>query len=210
MPIREEQKQQTHQALLNAVLSLSCQGRTFSSMSLREITGEVNLAPATFYRHFQNMDHLALELIDHIGIFLKACFGNICKMAVKEPYDHEQRLNYLFDVVSKHPEYWSFFIHERSSGSTIIRQAIKREVKFLVQYTASTIQNMQNFAAVKDTEELPIFADIFVNMTFCWVIQWLDLRYVEDVIQQKIAQDKVKVKALLQTQLIYGGIQTWK
>lgn len=209
MPIREEQKQQTHQALLNAVLSLSCQGRTFSSMSLREITGEVKLAPATFYRHFQNMDDLALELIDQIAIFLKACFGHISKIVIRDPYAYEQRLDYLFEMVSKHPEYWSFFIHERSSGSQVIRQAIKREVKFLVQYTASTIQNMHKFSAVKDTEDLPIFADMFINMTFCWVIQWLDLRYVEDPIQQKIAQDKIKTKALLQIKLLYSGIQGW-
>lgn len=210
MPIREEQKQHTHQALLNAVLSLSSQGRTFSSMSLREITGEVNLAPATFYRHFQNMDDLALELIDHIAIFLKACFGQICKLAVQDPYSHQQRIQYLFDMVDQHPEHWSFFIHERSSGSLKIRQAIKREMKFLVQYTASTIQNMQNFAAIKDTEDLPAFAEVFVNITLCWVIEWLYLRYQQDLIQQKIAQDKVKAKALLQIQLIYGGLQTWQ
>ena len=209
MPIRDEQKQQTHQALINAVLSLSRQGRTFSSMSLREITGEVNLAPATFYRHFQNMDELGLELIDHLSIYLKSSFSQVYKLAIQQPDSHQQRLNLLLDFVDQRPDYWSFFIHERSSGSVRIRKALQREMLFLVEYTATTMQQIQDFNKLQDHDSLMTFAEMFVNMSFCWALQWLDLSYEADLDLRQIQQQKLKTKALLQLKLLYSGIQNW-
>lgn len=210
MPIRDEQKQQTHQALINAVLSLSQQGRTFSSMSLREITGEVNLAPATFYRHFQNMDQLGLELIDHLGIYLNGGFSQIYKMALHNPQQHEQRLDCLLEMVNQRPDYWSFFIHERSSGSLVIRKALQREVNFLVEFTTTTMQQMQDFEQLKDSDSLSVFAEMFVHMSFCWALEWLDLLYESDLAQRELQQQKFKAKALLQLKLLYNGIQNWQ
>ena len=56
MSIRDERKQQSRQALLDAALSLSTSGRSFSSISLREVAREVGLVPTAFYRHFQDMN----------------------------------------------------------------------------------------------------------------------------------------------------------
>jgi TetR/AcrR family transcriptional regulator, fatty acid biosynthesis regulator len=209
MPIRDERRQQTHQALINAVLSLSQQGRTFSSMSLREITGEVHLAPATFYRHFQNMDQLGLELIDHLGIYLKSGFSQMYKMAIQHPHEHEKRLNFLLNMVDQRPDYWSFFIHERSSGSAVIRKALQREVAFLVEYTTTTMQQIEDFCAIQDDDSLETFAEMFVHMSFCWALQWLDLRYEDDLNKREHDQKKLKAKALLQLKLLYSGMQTW-
>lgn len=210
MPIRDEQKQQTHQALINAVLSLSERGRTFSSMSLREITGEVNLAPATFYRHFQNMDQLGLELIDHLAIYLKGSFSQIYKLALQNPHEHQARLDLLLETVKQRPAYWSFFIHERSSGSVVIRKALQREVVFLVEYTASTMQQMQDFKHIQDSKNLNIFAEMFIHLSFCWAMQWLDLSYEEDTPERDLAEQAFREKALLQLQLLYSGIQNWQ
>jgi TetR/AcrR family transcriptional regulator, fatty acid biosynthesis regulator len=209
MTIRDEQKQQTHDALINAVLSLSRQGRTFSSMSLREITGEVNLAPATFYRHFQNMEQLGLELIDHLAIYLKASFHKIYKLALQNPQNHAQRIHLLLDLVEQRPDYWSFFIHERSSGSIVLRTALQREIHFLVEYTAMTMQQMQDFKYLKNHENLNVFAEMFIHLSFCWALQWLDLRYQKNIEQRQIQQNLLKEKALLQLELLYNSMKNW-
>ena len=39
MSLREDRKQQSHQALLDATLALSSQGRAFSTISLHEVAG---------------------------------------------------------------------------------------------------------------------------------------------------------------------------
>ena len=56
MSLREDRKQQSHQALLDATLALSSQGRAFSTISLREVAHAVGLVPTAFYRHFQDME----------------------------------------------------------------------------------------------------------------------------------------------------------
>ena len=71
MSIRDERKQQSRQALLDAALKLSTSGRSFSSISLREVAREVGLVPTAFYRHFQDMDELGQELVDQVALYLK-------------------------------------------------------------------------------------------------------------------------------------------
>jgi TetR/AcrR family transcriptional regulator, fatty acid biosynthesis regulator len=206
MPIRDEQKQQTHQALIHAVLKLSRQGRTFSSMSLREITGAVNLAPATFYRHFQNMDQLGLELIDHLGIYLKNTFANICKIALIDSSDHAARLQCLFDSIAEQPDFWAFFIHERSSGSPRIRQAIKREFDYLVEDTANTMRQISDFQHIQDEKQMIIFSEMFGHFCFCWALEWLYIQHDYEVNDRAHQQQLLQQKALIQLELIYLSI----
>ena len=60
---REERKEATRRAIIAAALKL-LQDRSFSSLSLREVTREVGIVPAAFYRHFESMEALGLVLID--------------------------------------------------------------------------------------------------------------------------------------------------
>src|SRR6185503_14671539 len=61
---RETRKVQTRQALLDAALDLVEGGKGFGSLSLREITREVGIVPAAFYRHFHDVEELGLALVD--------------------------------------------------------------------------------------------------------------------------------------------------
>ena len=71
MSIREERKQQSRQAIMEAVLQLCSAGRAFSSISLREISRQIGLVPTAFYRHFQDMDELGLDLVDQVALHIK-------------------------------------------------------------------------------------------------------------------------------------------
>jgi AcrR family transcriptional regulator len=57
-------------------LHLSTSGRSFSSISLREVAREVGLVPTAFYRHFQDMEALGQELVDQVALHLKQRFIN--------------------------------------------------------------------------------------------------------------------------------------
>ena len=48
MTIRDDRKQQTRQTLLDAALKLMGDGRSFVSISLREVTREVGVVPTAF------------------------------------------------------------------------------------------------------------------------------------------------------------------
>ena len=70
MPTRAAQKNATRHAIMEAALRLSSQ-RGFSSLSLRGIAAEAGIAPTSFYRHFQDIDDLALALVDEVGLSLR-------------------------------------------------------------------------------------------------------------------------------------------
>ncbi|MET0456719.1 MAG: TetR family transcriptional regulator, partial [Mycobacterium sp.] len=53
-PSREERKEATRRAIVSAALHL-LEERSFSALSLREVTREAGIVPAAFYRHFDSM-----------------------------------------------------------------------------------------------------------------------------------------------------------
>jgi AcrR family transcriptional regulator len=60
---REQRKEATRRAIIAAALRLLDE-RSFSGLSLREVTRQVGIVPAAFYRHFESMEALGLALID--------------------------------------------------------------------------------------------------------------------------------------------------
>ena len=133
MSLRDERKQQSRQALLDAALLLSTSGRAFSSMSLREMTRHAGLVPAAFYRHFANMDQLGLELIDQAALHLKGVLHQLGQAYLYQPNAKTKvSLDIFFQAVAHHPEPWIFLISERWGGSAALRLAIDREIQFLI------------------------------------------------------------------------------
>ena len=45
--------------------------KSISSLSLREVAREAGIAPNSFYRHFKDIDELAIALIERSGIVLR-------------------------------------------------------------------------------------------------------------------------------------------
>src|SRR5687767_7268200 len=68
---RAERKQRTRNHLLESALRLMQEGRSFTSLGLREVTREAGVVPTSFYRHFEDMDQLALALVEETGITLR-------------------------------------------------------------------------------------------------------------------------------------------
>ncbi|MFY8134203.1 MAG: TetR family transcriptional regulator, partial [Aquimonas sp.] len=68
---RDERRLLTRAQLLSAALQLMGTGRSFASLSLREITREAGVVPAAFYRHFPNLDELGLALVEESGATLR-------------------------------------------------------------------------------------------------------------------------------------------
>ena len=60
---RAERKERTRQNLLDVTLRLIAQ-RSLASLSLREVARDAGIVPTAFYRHFESMDALGVELVD--------------------------------------------------------------------------------------------------------------------------------------------------
>ncbi len=77
----------TKEELFQAALNLIGPQKSIASLSLREVAREAGIAPNSFYRHFKDIDELAISLIDRAGIvyvklFVKLAFVHLCKTAL--------------------------------------------------------------------------------------------------------------------------------
>ena len=211
MPIRDERKRQSRQAIIDAALRLSTSGRSFNSISLREISREIGLVPTAFYRHFKDMDALGLELIDQISLNLKSTLHQIGQSYVYQPEAKiDKSLELFFQTIHQHTEDWVFIITERWGASQAIRKAIAREIEYLVEDLAIDLQRLTSVKHIQKVDDLKSLAHLLVNLAFNWVMAWIELsrQYEEPVLAQQ--QQLLKMQALTQMRLLFHGISNWK
>ena len=124
---RDARKLRTRQHLMQAALTLVGQGRGFTSLSLREVTREIGVVPASFYRHFKDMDELGLALVEEGGVTLRRLLREARRSSFP-PKDmiHNSVLIYKRYLEQNHLMF-AFIVGERSGGSPVIRPAIRRE-----------------------------------------------------------------------------------
>lgn len=125
---REESKELTRQALLRAALKLLSQN-SFDSISLREVTKEAGISPTAFYRHFDDMEELGLELVDE-------SFGSLREMLREARSDPALITNAIDKSVEtvvlsaeRNKLHFRFIARERYGGVKRIRKAIRRQLQ---------------------------------------------------------------------------------
>lgn len=201
MSLREERKQQSREALLEAALALSSRGHAFSSISLREITHEVGLVPAAFYRHFQNMDQLGLELLDQVAIHFKHALTQLWP-ADFSPDQIPTRLRLFFQAVDTHPEAWIFLSAERWGGSQLLRHAIEREIHYLIE---DLLPALQQHPLIRQHPRLKLkaLAQLLVPLALDWAMGWINLQKQPDA---ELHAEDFQRQTVIQMQLLSLGL----
>lgn len=211
MSVRTIKKQQTRQALLDTALQLSLKKGSFGNVSLREITSLVGVVPAAFYRHYDDLNTLGMELVDRSALYVRNVFYQMGKMVVDMPDTMPiDRINYLFQKVDEHPEMWHFFLAERFSSNFTMRQALQREHHYLMhEFT----QRIVRLAIIQDPYSTGIatsFSTLYLQAAFNWVTLWMDLKndyQGEALIQQKA---QLMSSVLQQIHLLYLSVSAAK
>ncbi len=211
MSIRDERKQQSRQALLDAALTLSTSGRSFSMISLREVAREAGLVPTAFYRHFQDMDELGSDLINLVSISLHHLLRSLRDgYSLKSDSKTRVSIERFFSAVDSTPQHWLFLIAERWGGSPTIRDAIAREIECFIADLAQDMQKLPAFSHIEMIEDLQSMSSILINLAFSWAMSWLNLAdqsHDELLAQQR---EQLIVSTTKQAQLIFRGISNWK
>ncbi|AZB93730.1 MULTISPECIES: TetR family transcriptional regulator [Acinetobacter] len=211
MSIRDERKQQSRQALLDAALHLSTSGRSFSSISLREVAREVGLVPTAFYRHFQDMDELGKELVDQVALHLKSVLHQLGQSYLQHKSGKTQTSIELFvQAVNHSPKQWQFMIAERWGGSETVRAAIAREIEFLIEDLTTDLTKLENFKHIQNPQDLNVLSTILTNMSFTWAMTWLNLSKQYQGEQLKLQQTAFIENASTQVRLLFRGIANWE
>ncbi|AWL30355.1 TetR family transcriptional regulator [Acinetobacter defluvii] len=210
MSIRDERKQQSRQALLDAALSLSTSGRSFASISLREVAREVGLVPTAFYRHFQDMEELGKELVDQVALYLKNVLHQLAQGLALPEAKTQTTMDLFFEAVEQYPQQWIFMIAERWGGSEAVRHAIEREIHYLNDDLSSNLKKLELFEHFQNENDLRVFTSLLINSSFTWAMSWLSLNRQYAGIELELQKMVFKKQSVTQIRFILRGILNWE
>ncbi len=197
---REERKEATRRAIVAAALRL-LEERSFSALSLREVTREAGIVPAAFYRHFESMEALGLVLIDESFRALRDMLRGARAGKLDPTRIIESTVDILIAGVNERREHWRFIARERNSGVTVLRYAIRTEIRLI---TSELAIDLTRFPGLNtwSAEDLNILASLFVNSMI------LIAEAIEDA-ADATALDEIKRTAVKQLRMIVIGINGW-
>lgn len=202
-PSREERKEVTRRAIVAAALSL-LEDRSFAALSLREVTREAGIAPAAFYRHFESMEALGLVLIDESFRALRDLLRSARAGKLDPSRVIESSVDMLVEGVNQRREYWRFIGRERSSGVTVLRYAIRTEIRLVTSELAIDLARFPGLNTWSG-EDLNILASLIVNAMISIA------EAVEDTADSSSdAQDEIKRVAVKQLRMIVVGVAGWR
>lgn len=198
---REERKEATRRAIVAAALKL-LEDRSFSALSLREVTREAGIVPAAFYRHFESMEALGLVLIDESFRSLREMLRGARAGKLDPKRVIESSVDILIDGVNQRREHWRFIGRERNSGVTVLRYAIRTEIRLI---TSELAIDLARFPGLNtwSSEDLNILASLFVNAMI------VIAEAIEDAHDQA-ALDEIKRVAIKQLRMIAVGVAGWR
>lgn len=200
-PSREERKEATRRAIIAAALKLLAE-TSFSGLSLREVTREAGIVPAAFYRHFESMEALGLVLIDESFRSLRETLRAARTGRLDPNRVIDSTVEILTASVTQQREHWRFISRERSSGVTVLRYAIRTEIRLI---TSELATDLARFPDLRDwsTEDLNILASLFVNSMI------IIAESLEDA-TDAAAVEEINRIATKQLRMIVVGVDDWR
>ncbi len=201
---RTERKDITRNSLLQAALTLMGEGRSFTSLGIREIAREAGMVPNAFYRHFRNTDELGLELVEEVGVTLRRLLREARQADVTEVDIVRRSVEVYHQYVVENRLLFLFVSSERSGGSRILRLAIRNEV---THFTHEMAQDFRRLGVYKElsSASLQMVCGLVVTTMLAAAPEILDLPPEQPLLEAEMMENFVK-----QLQLVLLGAASWK
>ncbi|MDP9117330.1 MAG: HTH-type transcriptional repressor FabR [Actinomycetota bacterium] len=200
---RAERKERTRQSLLDVTLRLIAQ-RSLSSISLREVARDAGIVPTAFYRHFESIDSLGVELVDESMRPLRQLIRDARRGQAAHGDIIHGTVAILGRQVREHPDQFRFLVRERYGGVTAVRRAINTELRL---FTSELTVDLARLTAGFDwtSDDLEMAADLMVSAMLAAIMELLEVdpRHTED---EQLILDRSE----RQLRLIALGMGTWR
>ncbi|ENW83960.1 MULTISPECIES: HTH-type transcriptional repressor FabR [unclassified Acinetobacter] len=123
----------TKEELFQATLNLIGPQKSIASLSLREVAREAGIAPNSFYRHFKDIDELAIALIDRAGLVLRKIIREARLQASMQQSIIRSSVEVFIQQLDADEGYLSLLLREGYTGSTSYKLAVDRQLNFFQQ-----------------------------------------------------------------------------
>lgn len=157
---RGERKERTRRAILEATLEL-CEESSLVALSLRQVAKEVGIVPTAFYRHFESIEALGLELVDESFVSLRAMLRDVRRYdpALEDIIDGSIRI--LVEHVHGQRAHFLFIARERAAGPLAVREAIRHEIELCERELATDLARLPG-TDEWSTEDLRVLSNLIV------------------------------------------------
>ncbi len=115
--------------VIAAALKLLGPNRSVSSLSLREVAREAGIAPNSFYRHFRDIDELAVALIDLAGGTLRQIIREARLRVSAGGEVVRPSVEAFMEQLGSDDKLLHILLREGSVGSDAFKQAVDRELR---------------------------------------------------------------------------------
>ena len=123
----------TKEELFQAALNLIGPQKSIASLSLREVAREAGIAPNSFYRHFRDIDELAIELIDRAGHVLRQILHQARLKASKQNSIIRSSVEVFIEQLDADEGNLSLLLREAYTGSASYKLAVERQLNYFQQ-----------------------------------------------------------------------------
>jgi AcrR family transcriptional regulator len=200
--VRQAQKEQTRQALLDAGLRL-LDRQSLSSLGLREVTRAVGVAPAAFYRHFPDMAALGVALVGEALGSLHAVIRDVMSDGLDAERLIDRTVAITAAYVDEHRAHIRFIARERYGGVQPVRAAIAAELGRFTDEVAAGLAP-QPVSQGWSPDDLRVLAGLYVDHMVLTAAAMMEVP--ED---DPAARDEVMRAARLRMQIISLGRSHW-
>lgn len=199
MSNRLEQREKTRSAIMQAALTLSRE-KGFPSLSLREVTREAGVAPATFYRYFVDMEDLGLALVDEVGLTLRRLMRQARHRIRVGGSVVSTSIETFMMFLDESPHLFQLLMGDQAGGPKSFRDALRRERH---RFIDELIDDLTQGQATRDMplSHIELISEMMVNLVFMGGIEALDMNREQ---RKQLAE-----KLVLELRLIFTGSAAW-
>lgn len=163
---RGERKERTRRAILDAALRL-CEDSSLVALSLRQVAKEVGIVPTAFYRHFDSIESLGMELVDESFVSLRAMLRDIRRGDPSGGVPSlgnivDQSVETLFEHVRQQRSHFLFISRERAAGPPAVREAIRHEIELCERELATDLARLPGTESWS-AEDLRVLSNLIVT-----------------------------------------------
>src|SRR5690606_36865698 len=147
-----------------------------STLSLREVAREAGIAPNSFYRHFGDVDELAVALIDLAGHSLRRIVGAARHRIAGEGSLIRGSVDAFVEQVSADDKLMHVLLREGTAGSDAFKQAVDRELRFFEEELQTDLVRLAK-ANGSHIDEPALAAKAITRLAFAMGADAMDLPF---------------------------------
>lgn len=129
----------TRRLFRDALISLILE-KDFASITIREITDRAEVAYITFYRHYESLDQLLMEVLDEGLAELMTHIETLAKQSNDSDLETEGRL--IFEYIGQKADLFRILL--KSQSVTRVRKKVVRNISAIFQKSCVPLERLRN------------------------------------------------------------------